>query len=314
MVRLTTVSKFLSEDFKFSILVPTWNNVGYLKLCLDSIRKNSEFNHQVIVFVNEGSDGTIQYLEEQDNVDYIWSEKNIGVCLALNSCRSLIKGEYIVFINDDMYLCPGWDLELYKEITTLGTDYFFLSSTPIEPYPTNNPNAVALVRNFGTDAGNFREDELLKEYMNLEKQNWQGSSWPPSVVKTDLWDMVGGLSVEYTPGMYSDPDFSMKLWKLGVRVFKGVGKSKAYHFGTKSTTRIKKKNDGSRIFLMKWGITARTFYTDYLKMGKPWDGPLPDKPAMSRLTRTRNKLKMIISVFRNGKTTKLFAAPADPDV
>ena len=42
----------------FSILIPSWNNLDYLRLCVDSIRKNSAHAHQVIVHVNDGSDGT----------------------------------------------------------------------------------------------------------------------------------------------------------------------------------------------------------------------------------------------------------------
>ena len=42
----------------FSI-IPTFNNLDYLKLCLDSIKKNSEYNHEIIVHVNDGSDGTL---------------------------------------------------------------------------------------------------------------------------------------------------------------------------------------------------------------------------------------------------------------
>ena len=32
----------------FSILIPTFNNLDYLKLCIDSIKKNSKFEHQII--------------------------------------------------------------------------------------------------------------------------------------------------------------------------------------------------------------------------------------------------------------------------
>ena len=37
---------------KFSIIVPTFNNLEYLKLCIDSIKKNSKYNHEIIVHNN----------------------------------------------------------------------------------------------------------------------------------------------------------------------------------------------------------------------------------------------------------------------
>ena len=49
----------------FSILIPSFNYLEYLKLCVKSIRKNSNFNHQIIIHVNEGSDGTIEYVKKK---------------------------------------------------------------------------------------------------------------------------------------------------------------------------------------------------------------------------------------------------------
>ena len=58
----------------FSILIPTYNNLEYLKTCINSIKKNSKFNHQIIVHVNEGSDGTLEFIkmskEEYDRLTY----------------------------------------------------------------------------------------------------------------------------------------------------------------------------------------------------------------------------------------------------
>ena len=47
----------------FSITIPTLNNLKYLKLCLESLQKNSTYNHEIIVHVNIGSDGTLDFLK-----------------------------------------------------------------------------------------------------------------------------------------------------------------------------------------------------------------------------------------------------------
>ena len=49
----------------FSIIIPTFNNLNYLRLCLDSIKKNSKFNHEIIVHINDGSDGTFEYIKSK---------------------------------------------------------------------------------------------------------------------------------------------------------------------------------------------------------------------------------------------------------
>ena len=46
----------------FSIIIPTFNNLIYLKTCISSIKKNSKFKHEIIPHINEGSDCTEEYL------------------------------------------------------------------------------------------------------------------------------------------------------------------------------------------------------------------------------------------------------------
>ncbi len=290
---IAQVKKSNSKDRLFSILIPSWNNLPYLKLCVESIRKNSTFSHQIIVHVNEGRDGSLEWVKEQPDLDFVHSDKNIGVCYALNGCRSLVDTSYILFINDDMYVCPNWDKYLKEEIDNIGHHYFFLSSTAIEPVFSSN---CAIQKDYGRTIETFDEKKLLEEFESLPKKDWLGATWPPNVVHVNVWDMVGGYSAEFSPGLYSDPDFSMKLWKMGIRFFKGVGKSRVYHFGSKSVKRVK-RNAGYYKFISKWGITSSTLSNQYLHRGKPFTGYL-FKPVIGLDIRFKNVLKRMGAVFR----------------
>jgi glycosyltransferase involved in cell wall biosynthesis len=277
------------ESPVFSILIPTWNNLPYLKLCIDSLRKHASFPYQIIVHVNEGNDGTGAWVESQADLGFTFSEKNIGVCYALNQSRTLATADYLVYLNDDMVVCPGWDRSLLTEIQAIGHEAFFLSSTAIEPAETGN--RCVIVKNFGEDPESFQEAALLKNFESLEKKDWQGATWPPNVVHKKIWDLVGGYSIEYSPGLYSDPDFSMKLWKAGIRLFKGVSSSRVYHFGGKSTSRIA-RNAGYYTFISKWGMSAGTFVKKYLRSGDDFDGALSG-PLLSLAARIKNSFKRI---------------------
>ncbi len=279
------------KDYKFSILIPTWNNLDYLKLCIRSIEQNSGLDVQIIVFVNEGKDGSLEWLKTQKNIDFLHSNENVGICYALNMCRALVKSDYIVYVNDDMYLLPDWDTELYREIERIGTKSFMLSSTMIEHIDTDNP--CVIVKNYGNSIKNFKEDLLLKEYKNLKFDDWSGSTWPPNVVHVDMWDLVGGLSSEFSPGMYSDPDFSMKLYKAGVTIFKGVGTSLAYHFGSKTTTRVDKNENGRGMFLLKWGLTPGAFSHKILHRGEAY-GRINKEEKLPKKDRIIAKLKGLL--------------------
>jgi len=264
------------EEPIFSILLPTWNNLEFLKLCVSSIRKNSRFKHQIIIHINEGIDGSLAWVNEQ-KIDHTWTETNIGVCYAVNASATLVKADYIVYMNDDMYVCPDWDFFLFEEIKQYKSELFFFSATLIEPRYVLNSSSIAPF-NYGTSPSDFEELKLLSEYNSHPYNDWNGASWPPNVVHRNTWNLIGGYSTEFTPGMYSDPDFSLKLWNAGCRNFKGISKSRVYHFMSKSTgkLRLKTNTNGKKQFLYKWGITARMFYVFYLKMGSPYQGLLSE--------------------------------------
>jgi GT2 family glycosyltransferase len=247
-----------------------------LQLCISSILKNSNFKHQIILHINEGADGTKAWVEKQ-KLDHTFSEINIGVCYAVNAAAALAKTEYILYLNDDMYVCPDWDKSLWEEVQGMPDKLFYLSATAIEPFDAGKKCAITPY-SYGTGPADFREDELLDTYQTLLMADWNGASWPPALVHRDIWNTVGGYSVEFFPGFYSDPDFSLKLWQIGVRNFKGVSQSRVYHFLEHSTKRLgnKKVTRGNRTFLNKWGITANMFYKFYLRMGSPYTGPLPE--------------------------------------
>ena len=254
-----------------SILIPTYNNLDYLKLCIKSLKNNSKYEHELIFHINEGSDGTLDCIKNF-GYKYSYSEQNIGLCSAINKAAKLSNQKYILYSHDDMYFCPDWDKVLLDEVNSLNHDNFYLSGTMIEP------NSGHIVCDFGIDHNTFKENDLLSNYKNINFYNHQGTHFAPHLVSKKMWDKVGGFSEEFNPGIGSDPDFNMKLWKEGVRVFKGLNDFKVYHFGS-LTTRKKKnftQNRGDKTFLKKWGISTKFFKKYYLRSKTKYDGPLQE--------------------------------------
>ncbi len=252
-----------------SIIIPTYNNLNYLKLCLKSLKKNSSFNHEIIIHINDGSDGTLDFIKA-NNYKYTSSYNNIGLCSSINRAAKLVSNRYILYSHDDMYFCPNWDKILLDEVKSLNHDDFYLSGTMIEP------NSGHIVCDFGVDLNTFNEDELLSKYRDINFYDHQGSHFAPHLVSKKMWDKVGGFSEEFNPGIASDPDFNMKLWREGVRIFKGLNDFKVYHFGS-LTTRKKRnfiQNRGDRTFLKKWGFSTKFFKKYYLKSKTKYEGPL----------------------------------------
>ena len=109
---------------KFSIILPTWNNLKYLKILLNSIKKNSKYEHDVNVHVNEGSDGTVEYLRN-NGIKFNHSAENLGLCKGANSAASLAETDYIIYTHDDMYFLPFMDFFLGEEIKKVKTNLYY---------------------------------------------------------------------------------------------------------------------------------------------------------------------------------------------
>ena len=253
----------------FSIILPTYNNLDYLKLCLKSIKQNSSFNHEIIIHINEGTDGTKSFLDNTAH-KITYSNKNVGVCVSFNEAVKKATKKYIVLAHDDMYFCPEWDKVFLSELNKIPENSdFFLSGTMIQPFESY------INLDCGDTIDNFDEEKLLSELPKIRFDDFQGTHWQPSLIPLKTWNKVGGFSAEFSPGLGSDPDFNMKLWNIGVRMFKGLGNCRVYHFSS-LTLRKKAWNNGAKIFLLKWGISIKFFKKYYLRTDTSFNGRLTE--------------------------------------
>ena len=260
---------------KISIIIPTFKNSEYLKLCISSIKKNSEYQHQIIVHINGEDKKTENYLLN-NGVEFTKSSNNLGLCSGVNIAANKSKTDYIMYSHDDMYYLPKWDKFLENEIIDLENKYFYLSLTHLSNMKAVKGDLQHITYDCGSNLENFNEDKLLKNFDKFEFRDLQGSHWAPHVIHRDIWFKIGGFSEEFNPGFASDPDLNMKLWDLGVRIFKGISKSRVYHFGSITTRKNKKiiKNNGKKTFLLKWKFTVEFFTKHYLHRGSTYHKPL----------------------------------------
>ena len=242
-----------------SILIPTYNNINYLKLLCKSLKENSNFQHQLIFHINDGSDGSLEFIKNE-NYLYTHSKDNIGLCSSIKEASKLIKNDYVLYTHDDMYFCKDWDIFLKNEINKIQNKYFYLSGASVS-YKDSYIHY---------DCGKSYESFNIKKFNDFclvdNSPDYKASHYAPHVVHKDLWNKVDGFSLDFDPGDGSDPDFCMKLWLENVRIFKCISKFKVYHFGS-VTTRKKniKLNKGTKKFLLKYGFNPRFFRKYYLK-------------------------------------------------
>jgi len=160
----------------FSIIIPTFNNIKYLKLCIESIKKNSIFVHEIIPHINEGADGTEEYLISE-NIKYTITKYNAGICEGVNTAAKKATTNYILYAHDDFYFLPGWDEVLLKEIKKIPHNKFYLSGIMMN----NGP----LKFDCGNKLEEFNEEKLLNNFKNINHFDFQGSTWAPHLIHKD---------------------------------------------------------------------------------------------------------------------------------
>ena len=109
----------------FSIIIPSLNNLEYLKLCIHSIQKNSKYNHDIVVHSNIGSDGTLEYLRK-NNIKHTHTNYNSGICKAVNTGATQASTKFIIYAHDDFYFLPGWGDAYLDEIKKQSNNLYYL--------------------------------------------------------------------------------------------------------------------------------------------------------------------------------------------
>lgn len=87
-------------------------SLDILKLCLQSIRANTEGEYDLMVFDNGSCEEARSFLlaeQRSKNIDYLFfSERNLGKPAAWNAALVAAPGEFIAYADSDVYFMPGW--------------------------------------------------------------------------------------------------------------------------------------------------------------------------------------------------------------
>ena len=277
----------------FSILIPTYKNLDYLELTINSLKKNSTYDHEIIVH-NNSNDHKTEIFLKKNSILFTSSQENIGLCSAVNAAYKKSTKDLIVYAHDDMYFLPKWDFYILDEIKKKKDNFYYFSSTQLgRNVASKNEKINHIFYDAGDNIYNFNEQKLLREFETLKFYDLQGSHWAPHVVHRKIWDRAGGFSEEFNPGDGSDPDFCMKLWNEKTRVFKAISKFKVYHFNSKTTRNSKViLNNGTKTFLFKYGFNPRFFRKHYLR------GNISIIPYIGTLTNPNKNIRYYIDLIK----------------
>ena len=242
------------KDLKTSIIILTYNQLEYTKKCLDSIRKYTKSGYELIIVDNYSTDGTREWLKEQQGILTILNSKNEGFPKGCNQGIKIAKGDNILLLNNDTIVTPNW---LTNLITCL--------------YSSENIGAVGPVSNscayYQTIPVDYESEDGIEDFAEAYNVTDQ-LKWEDRVkligfcmlIKKSVLDKVGLLDERFTPGNYEDDDLSVRILKAGYRLVL-CKDTFIHHFGGTSF----KKNDkytqlllkNEKKFQQKWGFNSR---------------------------------------------------------
>ena len=263
--------------------ISTYNNLPYLKIAVDSVRKNSYYKDApFIIHAENCTDGTDEWLEENKekyNLEY-YIEKNdlpVGIGGGMNFCADKVKTEYIMFLHSDFYVTKNWDKALMDVHEKYPNEKLWVNSHRVEPNMFNNPSsrpgtAIVPVDMFGAYFHNFDSEyfdawaeDFTRINGDIEIPKGEGVS---GLIKKSVWDNVGGNDPIFAPASWEDMDLFLRMLQHGVR-FILPASSLVWHFGARGSHRLEENNgqsserqrkaesENARKWLEKWGKMPR---------------------------------------------------------
>jgi GT2 family glycosyltransferase len=265
----TTIETVLSADVPVfntpsrqaghaSIVIVTYGNLVFTRLCLETLLGNTEYPHEVIVIDNGSSDGTADYIQllaaNQSNVHAVLNGQNVGFARACNQGLALATGEVLVLLNNDTMVPPGWLTRLVSKLEDPDVGL-------VGPVTNRIANEAQIDTTYETWGECLRFAEERAEEHEGEVVDISVLAMFCVAMRRDVYERVGPLDERFQIGMFEDDDYSMRMRAAGYRVICAT-EAFIHHFGESSFGKLVPTGEHSVLlkanrtrFEEKWGVT-----------------------------------------------------------
>ena len=249
------------KNRKTSIIILTYNNLVYNNLCIDSIRKYTKENsYEIIVVDNNSTDGTREWLKEQNDIKAILNDENVGFPKGCNiGIAASDKENDILFLNNDTIVTPRW-----------------LDNLKACIYSTDKVGATASISN---NCSNYQSVSVpyidIQDMISYADANnvtnpekWEQKSRLVAfcmLIKRDVLNKIGIMDERFTPGNFEDDDLCMRIIEAGYKLIL-CNDSFIHHFGSSSFNKDYAKFSNIlainlKKFEDKWGFNSNASST-----------------------------------------------------
>jgi GT2 family glycosyltransferase/glycosyltransferase involved in cell wall biosynthesis len=200
-----------------SVVVLAYNNLDFTRACLASVESMSCWdNLEVIVVDNASTDGTREFLQAWEAAGpgrrAILNDANLGFAAGNNVGLAAARGDYLVLLNNDTYVTPGW----------IGTMVRHLARHPdigiLGPVTNNIGNEARIEIHYADMAEMQRK---AAEYTRRHLGNLfdiQTVAFFCVAMPRSTWERVGPLDEAFGIGFFEDDDYCRRVEAAGLRV------------------------------------------------------------------------------------------------
>ena len=206
---------FAREDRPLvSIVVPVFNNLKITLECLLSLQKYTDARtpFEIIVADDASTDETQSVLQLVPNIIYVRNTDNVGFLMNCNGAASMARGEFVLFLNNDVQVTRDWLVGL---VSVFATSDQIGAAGPRILYPSGHlQEAGGLVKaDCTTQLIGLNDDPTLERYSFARRVDY--CSGACLILRRSIFTEVGGFSEFLRPAYCEDLDLCLKLKEVG---------------------------------------------------------------------------------------------------
>ncbi|MGH3913971.1 MAG: glycosyltransferase, partial [Pseudonocardiaceae bacterium] len=241
-----------------SIIVPVHGKWNYTQQCLASIEASrATVPFEVLVVDDASPDHTAEMVAASTGVRLVRAERNLGFVGACNLGAGHAEGIYLLFLNNDTEVRPGWldalvgTAESDEEIGLVGAQLVYPDGRLQES------GGIIWADGSGWNYGRHLDAGAAEFQVRRDVDYCSGAA---ILVRRKLFDLVGGFDKQYAPAYYEDTDLAFAIRATGHRTVVQPQAVVVHHegisHGTDTATGIKRYQEINRaLFVEKWGET-----------------------------------------------------------
>jgi GT2 family glycosyltransferase len=204
------------EHADVSIIIPVFNQFHFTQACLASLQEHQGAERFEVIVVDDCStDATAEIVPQIPGLVYLRNETNSGFVASCNRGAQKARGKYLVFLNNDTLVKPGWLtalLNTFAEEPEAG----IVGAKLLYPDGRLQEAGGIIWRDAsGWNYGKF-DDPAKPEYSYLREVDY--CSGAALIIPKALFERVGGFDSRYAPGYYEDTDLAFKVRREGYKV------------------------------------------------------------------------------------------------